>query len=227
VLEHGTVVGAPLTGDPLLAPLKGNGGPTMTMALGPGSAAIDAGFGCGPIDQRGLPRPDAGEAACDIGAYETQDPILSGPLRAFGPVPPVAPVPPVVSSLKLTPSSFRAAPRGPSAAARKRYGGKVSFVLNEPASVTFTVASVQPGRKRARGLCVAPTRANRRLRRCSRLVRVPGSFSRSGASGTSAFRFSGRLGGQRLRAGKYMLIATASASGLTGRAVSAPFQIIR
>lgn len=51
---------------PLLIPLADNGGPTQTMALLPGSPAINAGSGCDVIDQRGFIR--AGN--CDIGAYE-------------------------------------------------------------------------------------------------------------------------------------------------------------
>ncbi len=50
----------------------GNGGPTKTMALQTGSAAID-GASCGlatSVDQRGAPRPTAG-TNCDIGAYES------------------------------------------------------------------------------------------------------------------------------------------------------------
>ncbi len=56
--------------DPKVAPLADNGGPTLTMALLPGSPAIDAGdTSLGPAtDQRGSLRP-AG-AASDIGAYE-------------------------------------------------------------------------------------------------------------------------------------------------------------
>jgi hypothetical protein len=56
--------------DPKLAPLADNGGPTLTMALLPGSPAIDAGdtAAAPPTDQRGFPRP-AGLAA-DIGAFE-------------------------------------------------------------------------------------------------------------------------------------------------------------
>lgn len=54
-----------LTGlDPELA---GNGGPTLTHALLPGSSAIDAAGECGlPIDQRGFPR----DTACDSGSFE-------------------------------------------------------------------------------------------------------------------------------------------------------------
>lgn len=56
--------------DALLGPLANNGDPTLTMALLPGSPAIDAGDNASapPTDQRGLPRP-LGRAA-DIGAYE-------------------------------------------------------------------------------------------------------------------------------------------------------------
>jgi hypothetical protein len=56
-------------GDPMLGPLSDNGGPTQTMALLPGSPAIDAGTSaCVITDQRGAPRPQG--AACEIGAYE-------------------------------------------------------------------------------------------------------------------------------------------------------------
>jgi len=56
--------------DPGLAPLADNGGPTLTMALLPGSPAINTGdTSLAPAaDQRGFPRP-AGLAA-DIGAFE-------------------------------------------------------------------------------------------------------------------------------------------------------------
>lgn len=71
--------------DPMLDPggLKFNGGPTRTVALENGSPAInavpiehctDASSPPHPltIDQRGMPRPDNREHACDIGAYESQ-----------------------------------------------------------------------------------------------------------------------------------------------------------
>jgi hypothetical protein len=67
--------------DPLLAALADNGGPTRTMALSPGSPAIDAGVAAGAsFDQRGKPRtyddPGVANAATsdgtDIGAFELQ-----------------------------------------------------------------------------------------------------------------------------------------------------------
>jgi hypothetical protein len=68
--------------DPELGRLRNNGGPTKTMALLPGSPAIDSGNpsgctdGAGHLlktDQRGEPRPDKEDSGgCDRGAYERQ-----------------------------------------------------------------------------------------------------------------------------------------------------------
>jgi hypothetical protein len=64
--------------NPQLGALADNGGATQTMALLPGSPAIDHGGtranGCPAADQRGMPRPDevGDTGTCDIGAYESQ-----------------------------------------------------------------------------------------------------------------------------------------------------------
>ena len=64
-----------INSEPLLGPFQNNGGPTQTMALGQGSAAIDAAddaiCAAPPVqnrDQRGVIRPQGPH--CDIGAYE-------------------------------------------------------------------------------------------------------------------------------------------------------------
>ncbi|GGR01540.1 CSLREA domain-containing protein [Streptomyces pilosus] len=54
--------------DPLVGPLANHGGPTDTVALLPGSPALDAAVDCPATDQRGVTRPQG--ATCDIGAYE-------------------------------------------------------------------------------------------------------------------------------------------------------------
>ena len=71
--------------DPLLAPALGeHGGPTQTLALLPGSPAIDQGLASSDtIDQRGLPRPSdfteivnaPGGDGSDVGAFELQVPV--------------------------------------------------------------------------------------------------------------------------------------------------------
>ena len=76
---------ATVVGDPKLGQLVNNGGPTQTMALLRGSAAIDAGnnavVGLPTTDQRGLPRiqdgAGNGTATVDIGAFEIQRYVVS------------------------------------------------------------------------------------------------------------------------------------------------------
>jgi hypothetical protein len=81
VTDDATCFAAPTTGDQVVAdtmlgPLADNGGLTQTMALLPGSAALDAipngSVECGtiPDDQRDVARPQG--THCDAGAYEQE-----------------------------------------------------------------------------------------------------------------------------------------------------------
>jgi CSLREA domain-containing protein len=71
--------------DPKLGPLADNDGPTQTMALLPGSPAINTGedANCAASDQRGIIRPQG--IHCDIGAYEREvtnvDVTIGGELK--------------------------------------------------------------------------------------------------------------------------------------------------
>jgi Dockerin type I domain len=81
---NGNLIGGPLYGpiNPLLGPLADNGGPTMTHALLPGSAAVNAGDpnvvagenGVPTHDQRGKPFVRVFGGRIDIGAWEWQPP---------------------------------------------------------------------------------------------------------------------------------------------------------
>jgi CSLREA domain-containing protein len=82
-IDSGTTCGLSAAGDlsntdPLLGPLRDNGGLMKTCALTPGSPAIDAGTntGCPATDAIGGTRPADGNgdgtAVCDVGAYEVQ-----------------------------------------------------------------------------------------------------------------------------------------------------------
>ena len=66
--------------DPLLGPLADNGGQTDTLALLPGSPAIDHASVGTPTDQRRVVRPQGG--ACDVGAFELV-PSIATPSNAF------------------------------------------------------------------------------------------------------------------------------------------------
>jgi Ca2+-binding RTX toxin-like protein len=65
------LIGNDVEDDPLLGPLRDNGGPTETHAIGAGSPALDRHDDdtlCGGTDQRGVPRPTGED--CDSGSYE-------------------------------------------------------------------------------------------------------------------------------------------------------------
>ncbi len=78
--ENGNLVGGPVNGDidPLLGELRDHGGPSLTLAIHPGSPAIDAGNpaavagldGVPVYDQRGEPFTRVFAGRIDIGAFE-------------------------------------------------------------------------------------------------------------------------------------------------------------
>ena len=106
--------GSFLNGDPQLQPPSLNGAQTATLALGPGSAAIDAAGPAGQAtDQRGVARPQG--SRCDLGAFELQQATIPGTTCAG---PPAAPPPPAVVATAPTASA------APSATAKKCKKGR-------------------------------------------------------------------------------------------------------
>jgi uncharacterized repeat protein (TIGR01451 family) len=119
--------------DPKLGSLADNGGPTQTMALLPGSPAIDAGATVSSIttDQRGGPRPQG--AAYDVGAYEAGA-IVDMAISKSGSPSPATTGQTLTYTLKATNSSA-----GPDPA----FGVVVSD--NLPSGVTFQSAATSQG----------------------------------------------------------------------------------
>src|SRR4051812_15386179 len=164
------------------------------------SATIDAGvdtpqLGAGDLD--GEPRTQGG--APDIGADEFVPPAPPGDTHR-----------PVASLLTVAPGTFRAT----AARTRRRRGARISYALDEQATVTFTVkriiTRVVRGRKRTR---YRPVR---------------GSFIDAGELGGNRIRFSGRMSGRRLKPGRYRLIALpVDAARNTGNAALARFRVVR
>jgi hypothetical protein len=127
------------------------------------------------------------------------------------------------------PAKFAAAKSGPTVTTAKAQkhktppGTKVSYTLNEAASIKFTVTESEPGRRSHAGTCVKQTGSNSHAKRCTRTI-TKGSFARSGNAGSNRFHFSGRLGGHALFKGRYTLTATPTAEALAGRPKSATFR---
>ncbi|HTA06379.1 MAG TPA: choice-of-anchor Q domain-containing protein, partial [Solirubrobacteraceae bacterium] len=218
-------------GDPMLAPLQDNGGPTSTMALGAGSAALDqlpTGGECPVSDQRGVARPQG--PACDIGAYELAPTPISVPLPITTPgttptTTPVRRIAPALGALTLSPATFHAAKSGASIAKRQPPGTSLSYNDSDVATTTFTVLRSQRGVRKS-GRCVAPPKHGRGGRPCKRFVKV-GVFTHTDKAGRNGFRFTGRINGSALKPGSYELEATPRLAGLSGTARTARFTITR
>jgi hypothetical protein len=124
-----------------------------------------------------------------------------GPSGPPGPSQPSGPSGAGLAALKLKPSAFRAARRGPAIAAR-RAGTTLSYKLASPARITITV---KRGAKA-----------------------VKGSIRTAGKPGQNSQRFMGRIAKRTLRPGRYTLVVTASpVDGGAGQTSTAPFKIVR
>ena len=103
---------AAVIGDPGLGALADNGGATPTLALGPGSPALDAvpAAACPTADQRGIARPQG--VACDIGAFELvpEPPDLDGGGGGGNPPPGDGPSPPQGDTSTSPPGGARTPP---------------------------------------------------------------------------------------------------------------------
>ncbi|HEX8207939.1 MAG TPA: beta-propeller fold lactonase family protein [Solirubrobacteraceae bacterium] len=143
------------------------------------------------------------------------------------PVPPPLPpdvTDPIISSLGLSRSRFRAAPRGPTIAAR--VGTRVRVAVSEASTGAFRVQRRTIGRRSGRR-CVAKRRSNARRRRCVRWVGV-GRIARPLQSGANAFTYRARHGGRRLRPGRYrMAVRATDAAGNASTVRRVSFRIVR
>ena len=110
---------------------------------------------------------------------------------------------PQLCGFRVSPLRLRAARSGPSIARR---GLPVTYRLSEPGVVSFAVGRLSRGRLRGRRCTAARGRVPRRLR-CTRSVRVRGSFTRRSRRGRNRFGFTGRIGGRTLAPGAYQLLA--------------------
>jgi hypothetical protein len=164
-----------------------------------GSPTVDAGVDTpqlGTKDIDGEERVQGG--APDIGADEFVPPPPEPDMRR-----------PVASLLRVTPGAFRARVSG-----KRRRGARISYALDEAATVTFTVKRI--------------VRRVVRHRKRTRYVPVRGSFADTGEVGGNRMRFTGRMNRRRLKPGLYRLAALpVDAAGNTGNAVLTRFRILR
>jgi hypothetical protein len=202
-------------------------------AIDKGSAAT-LGSRESTTDRDGNPRVLDGNRDCvarrDRGAHEKTGQSAACPP---GPTPttPTTPVDlaPAISKLTMTHRRFRVKRRRRTARRSRRapVGTRFRYTLSEDARVTFRFQRRARGRRVA-GRCRKPTRRNRGRRRCLRWVRVKGSFAQNGHAGRNGKRWSGRLRGKALRAGRYRAVLRAKdSSGKPSKRVRITFRVVR
>ena len=134
---------------------------------------------------------------------------------------------PVISRASMTRRRFRVGRKRTAVAAKKvKIGTAFRFRLNETANVAIRIDRLAKGR-RVKKRCLAPTRARRHRKPCTRASRRGTLSRRVLAAGTRRVAFSGRIGKRKLAAGKYRATLTASASGLRSKPVSLRFTVVR
>ena len=128
----------------------------------------------------------------------------------------------------FNPRTFRVASAATPTSARTRRsipkGSVLTYSLSEPSTVTVVIAQPLPGRKVGKS-CKAPTRSNRRRRRCTRYVTV-GTLTRRSLQGPNRVSFTGRIGRRALAPSSYRATLTAKdAAGNISKPSTASFTI--
>jgi len=134
--------------------------------------------------------------------------VGTGPPAEVTPAPAPAPTSPTPAPTPMTAPLATVAVRRLAISPRvlrRSTRARVTFRLNRAARVRFTV--------------------ERRVR--TRWRRVPGRITRTGKAGANRFTFDGRIGGRRLRAGRYRLVAVPTVGTRPGAAARTEFRVAR
>jgi subtilisin family serine protease len=148
------------------------------------------------------------------------------PARTASPPPP--PPQAVIGSLKVSPSSFKAAKSGPVIFPKLLHAGAtVSYIDSQAAVTEFSVLSPHWGVVSAAKTCVAPPRHphGKPAKRCTRWLSA-GRFSRADQAGKNSFRFSAHVGRSALATGHYRLLAVPTFDGRVGLEALVGFRIV-
>jgi DNA-binding beta-propeller fold protein YncE len=131
---------------------------------------------------------------------------------------------PVIASFQVSARTIAVSAR-PSAAARKK-SLRFRFRLSESGRVRIAIERALEGRRKGRR-CVAPGGARKRAKRCTRWRPVT-ALRKQGNPGPNSVRFTGKVRGRSLRAGRYRALATATdAVGNSSRPRKAGFRAVR
>jgi hypothetical protein len=133
---------------------------------------------------------------------------------------------PTVTGFAFSPASFSVPAPDAASGARAHRVTTIHFQLSRRATVRISISRTLTGR-RSHGRCVAPTKALRGHRACTRHD-FQGSLTRKTGSGAVTVPFSGILHGRALKVGRYHASIVARArNGRHSRRNSALFKVTR
>jgi glucose/arabinose dehydrogenase len=155
----------------------------------------------------------------DVYRIESDGNPATDPRCAPPPPPPSAPVVLVQPTPINTAGVTGPAPRLSALSITR--GGVVTFRLDEPVTVTFTVQRARSGRV-VKGRCRRATRSHPKAKRCTIWSAVSRSFRITGHRGTNRFLLNRHIG-RTLGPGNYRLVARA---GKSGKPVRVRFSIL-
>ena len=179
---------------------------------------------CAAVQDKGAFELQGHSASCPVATKTSSTPTITPLLRSAPPPPPR----PAITGLAISPSSFLAAPSGPTVSKptkkrKKRYGATISWRDSEAATTTFTVLRLSPGRMQGKS-CKKPSKRNRDGKRCKLLTKV-GGFAHVDQLGPNSLLFSGRIKAKKLAPGSYLLQAMARSALGAGHVLSKSFTI--
>jgi hypothetical protein len=198
---------------------EANGDPITITAAAPAHGTLSA------VDQDHAQvtyTPAPGYAGADAFTFTASDGGLESAPRTVtltdaGPVISVAD--PVVRTFSVSPKRFAVGPGRTAISARRApRGTSFRYSLSQAGIVKIRLARRAAGRRVGKR-CLAPTKARRHRKRCTRFV-ASGTLTRMAATGSNRTRFSGRVGSRRLRVGSYRATIVETTAG--ARHPSAP-----
>ena len=225
-----TLAGTTELGRQLFARAKpvGSGPCGQSMAADPSSgtfAYAEPALGTFGVPRLAGPFSEAGRYTLCAWVQEHYNDVVAeaGATAVIDIVPPI----PVLRSLTMSPSAFAPQPSGGFVTSGLLSSSSISYRLeNTKAAVRLTISARRTGR-RVGSSCRTLTPANRRRPRCVRYQRIAGSYTDAGTRGTNYVRFSGRVGGRRLKVGAYRLSATPRTTTGPGITRHRLFRVIR
>jgi hypothetical protein len=225
-------------------------GATLMGSVNPVGFATTYSFDWGPTDAYGsrVPATDASAGSAttpqpvsaDLGGLAPGTTVhyrlvatnafgtVSGGDQSFTTLVPAAPALSITGA-SVTNRRFRVGGRSTPVTARKRapVGTAFRYTLSEAATVTITLQRPRPGRRVGKA-CRAPTRSNRKHRRCTRHLGAGRLTRRNQGPGVVTTAFSGRVAKRKLSPGRYRaIIRGTAAAGASAAAGPVGFSVVR